>query len=469
MLPDVHRGPARRHRQPRRRRGRRRRRKSCATTATTRISSSPPTRAPRSFSDIANEIAVARGFWLGDAFASGGSTGYDHKKMGITARGAWESVNAPLPPARHRRARRPTSRSSASATCRATCSATACCCRDHIRLVAAFDHRHVFLDPDPDPAASFAERQAAVRAAPLVVGRLRPRRSSRRAAACTRAPRSRSRSRPRCATRLGHRRRRRRTLTPNELIPRLLRAPVDLLWNGGIGTFVKATTETQRRRRRQGQRRGPRRRRRPALPRRRRGRQPRLHPARPRRVRARGRPHQHRRDRQQRRRRHVRPRGEPQDPARPGRRGRASSPSAIATTLLQAMSDECRAPRAARQLPPDPRARRTRARRPPTMEDVHARFIRALEQSGDLDRDGRSAPDRRGARRPARGRARPHHARARGAARLRQDRARRKTSSPPRFPDDPDFAPGAAEYFPPACASATSPRSTSTRCAARSS
>ena len=128
------------------------------------------------FSDIANAIAAEYGFWLGDAFASGGSAGYDHKEMGITARGAWESVK------RHFRelgidiADARTSPSSASATCRATCSATACCSRAHIRLVAAFDHRHVFLDPDPDPASELRRARAAVRAAALVVGRLRPRR-----------------------------------------------------------------------------------------------------------------------------------------------------------------------------------------------------------------------------------------------------------------------------------------------------
>ena len=101
------------------------------------------------FSDIANAISPDYGFWLGDAFASGGSAGYDHKKMGITARGGWECVK------RHFRElgidiQKRISRSPASATCPATCSATACCCRAHIRLVAAFDHRHIFLDPDPD-------------------------------------------------------------------------------------------------------------------------------------------------------------------------------------------------------------------------------------------------------------------------------------------------------------------------------
>ena len=110
------------------------------------------------FSDVANEIAVRYGYWLGDAFASGGSEGYDHKKMGITARGAWESVRWHFAALRLNPD---------------TDDFTAVGIGDmsgdvfgngmllsrHIKLVAAFDHRHVFLDPDPDPAVSFAERQ----------------------------------------------------------------------------------------------------------------------------------------------------------------------------------------------------------------------------------------------------------------------------------------------------------------------
>ena len=133
---------------------------------------SPPTRAPPP-SPTSPTGRRSYGFWLDDAFASGGSAGYDHKVMGITAKGAWESVK------RHfrelgRTSRASRSRSSASATCRATCSATACCCPDHIRLVAAFDHRHIFLDPDPDPATRFAERERLFAPAALVLGRLRP-------------------------------------------------------------------------------------------------------------------------------------------------------------------------------------------------------------------------------------------------------------------------------------------------------
>ena len=106
------------------------------------------------FSDTANAVAQEYGFWLDDAFASGGSAGYDHKKLGITARGRVGVGQAPLPRARARPGRPTSSPSSASATCRATCSATGCCSRDHIRLVAAYDHRHIFIDPDPDAATS---------------------------------------------------------------------------------------------------------------------------------------------------------------------------------------------------------------------------------------------------------------------------------------------------------------------------
>src|SRR5213078_4930259 len=110
------------------------------------------------FSDIANSVSVSSGFWLGDAFASGGSAGYDHKAMGITARGAWESVR------RHFR--------EMGVDCQSTdftCVGIGDMSGDvfgngmllskHIKLVAAFDHRHVFIDPNPDPARSYKERE----------------------------------------------------------------------------------------------------------------------------------------------------------------------------------------------------------------------------------------------------------------------------------------------------------------------
>ena len=137
---------------------------------------SPPTRAPRRSPTSPTRSRPSYGFWLGDAFASGGSVGYDHKAMGITARGAWEAVKRHFRELGIDTQTAGLHRASASATCPATCSATACCCREHIRLVAAFDHRHIFLDPNPDAGGVVRRAAAAVRAAALVVGRLRPHR-----------------------------------------------------------------------------------------------------------------------------------------------------------------------------------------------------------------------------------------------------------------------------------------------------
>ncbi|MBF6209405.1 NAD-glutamate dehydrogenase, partial [Streptomyces gardneri] len=111
-----------------------------------------------SFSDIANDVAQSYGFWLGDAFASGGSAGYDHKAMGITAKGAWESVK------RHFREMELDTQSQDFAVVgvgdmSGDVFGNGMLLSEHIRLVAAFDHRHIFLDPDPDAARSFRERQ----------------------------------------------------------------------------------------------------------------------------------------------------------------------------------------------------------------------------------------------------------------------------------------------------------------------
>ena len=173
------------------------------TTATTRTWWSPRTRAPPRSPTSPTRSRVAYGFWLGDAFASGGSAGYDHKKMGITARGAWESVKRHFRELGVDTQTTRTSPWSASATCPATCSATGCCSREHIRLVAAFDHRHIFVDPDPDAATSYRGAAPAVRPAPLVLGRLRPVADLAPAAASARARRSRSRSRREARAALG--------------------------------------------------------------------------------------------------------------------------------------------------------------------------------------------------------------------------------------------------------------------------
>ncbi|NJC73399.1 NAD-glutamate dehydrogenase [Planosporangium thailandense] len=194
-----------------------------------------------SFSDLANEISLARGFWLGDAFASGGSAGYDHKKMGITARGAWESVK------RHfRELGRDIQAEDFTAVGVGDMSGdvfgNGMLLSEHTRLVAAFDHRHIFVDPAPDAAVSFAERR---RLFDL------PRSSwddydtsliSKGGGVWPRTAKSIPIS-PEMRDALGIEPSV-TALSPVELIRAILTAPVDLLWNGGIGTYVKAHTES---------------------------------------------------------------------------------------------------------------------------------------------------------------------------------------------------------------------------------
>ncbi|HET6434089.1 MAG TPA: NAD-glutamate dehydrogenase, partial [Xanthomonadaceae bacterium] len=193
------------------------------------------------FSDIANGISEAHGFWLGDAFASGGSVGYDHKGMGITARGAWESVK------RHFRALgRDSQREDFTAVGIGDMSGdvfgNGMLLSKHIRLVAAFDHRHVFLDPNPEAATSFKERQRLFKL---------PRSSwddydksliSKGGGVFPRSAKSVPIS-PEVRVALGLADGV-TALSPTELMSAILRAPVDLLWNGGIGTYVKASSET---------------------------------------------------------------------------------------------------------------------------------------------------------------------------------------------------------------------------------
>ncbi|NUR85536.1 MAG: NAD-glutamate dehydrogenase [Nonomuraea sp.] len=193
------------------------------------------------FSDIANSVAKEYGFWLGDAFASGGSIGYDHKAMGITARGAWESVKY------HFR----TSGVDVQSTDFTVAGigdmsgdvfGNGMLLSQHIRLVAAFDHRHIFVDPDPDAARSFAERQ-----------RLFDLPRSSWADYDTQLISAGGGVFPRTAKSIQITPQLRQaldipagvnSLAPNDLISAILKAPVDLLWNGGIGTYVKASTES---------------------------------------------------------------------------------------------------------------------------------------------------------------------------------------------------------------------------------
>ncbi|MGW0504216.1 NAD-glutamate dehydrogenase [Micromonospora sp. NPDC003241] len=193
------------------------------------------------FSDIANEISVAHNFWMGDAFASGGSAGYDHKKMGITARGAWESVK------RHFRELGHDTQSQdftvvGVGDMSGDVFGNGMLLSEHIRLVAAFDHRHIFLDPNPDAATSFVERKRLFELsrstwedyhAELISagGGVYP----RTAKSVPVSPQVREvLGLPDDVTQI----------SPQELMKAIVTAPVDLFWNGGIGTYVKASTQT---------------------------------------------------------------------------------------------------------------------------------------------------------------------------------------------------------------------------------
>ncbi|MFD9305616.1 NAD-glutamate dehydrogenase [Streptomyces sp. NPDC060048] len=193
------------------------------------------------FSDIANGVAESYGFWLGDAFASGGSAGYDHKGMGITARGAWESVK------RHfRELGHDTQTQDFTVVGVGDMSGdvfgNGMLLSEHIRLVAAFDHRHIFIDPTPDAATSYAERR-----------RLFELPRSSWADYDTSLLSQGGGIHPRSAKAIPVNAQIRAALgieagvtkmTPADLMQAILKAPVDLLWNGGIGTYVKATAET---------------------------------------------------------------------------------------------------------------------------------------------------------------------------------------------------------------------------------
>ena len=368
---DYLRAPARPHRQPRRH-GRSCRRRRCV-----RIDGDDPylvvaaDKGTATFSDYANAISAEYGHWLGDAFASGGSAGYDHKAHGH--HGA------------RRLGKRQAASSASSASTRRATDFTVVGVGDmsgdvfgngmllsrHIRLVAAFDHRHVFIDPNPDAASVVRRARAPVQAAALVVGRLRHQADLRRrrrlgalgevdpaVAAGARGARHRAPSR----------------LAPTELLSAILKAPVDLLYNGGIGTYVKAAQRDPRRGRRPRQRCAAHRRRASCAARwspkaatwacTQRGR---IEAA------LAGVQHQHRRDRQLGRRRHLGPRGQHQDPARPGDRRRRDDREAAQHA---AAADDRRRGRAgaARQLLPDPGAVDRRA----------GSAARLLDQAGAL-------------------------------------------------------------------------------------
>ena len=216
-----------------------RRRKSCGTTRDDPYLVVAADKGTATFSDYANGVSAEYGFWLGDAFASGGSAGYDHKEMGITARGAWESVK------RHFR-----ELGINTQTTDFTCVGIGDMSGDvfgngmllsrHIRLLAAFDHRHVFVDPDPDVAASFAERERLYALPRSSWADYNQKLISAGGGIWARSEKSIPIS-PQVQTALGISASK---LTPAELISAILKAPVDLLYNGGIGTYVKASIES---------------------------------------------------------------------------------------------------------------------------------------------------------------------------------------------------------------------------------
>ncbi|MFD4529780.1 NAD-glutamate dehydrogenase [Streptomyces sp. NPDC058470] len=193
------------------------------------------------FSDIANGVAESYNFWLGDAFASGGSAGYDHKKMGITARGAWESVK------RHFRELGVNTQTQdftvvGVGDMSGDVFGNGMLLSEHIRLVAAFDHRHIFIDPTPDAETSYAERR-----------RLFELPRSSWADYNSELISSGGGIFPRTAKAIPVNAHIREALgiesgvakmTPADLMKAILKSQVDLLWNGGIGTYVKASTET---------------------------------------------------------------------------------------------------------------------------------------------------------------------------------------------------------------------------------
>ncbi len=191
------------------------------------------------FSDLANSVSEEYNFWLGDAFASGGSNGYDHKAMGITAKGGWESVK------RHFR--------EMGIDCQTT-DFTAIGVGDmagdvfgngmllskHIRLQAAFNHMHIFIDPNPESASSWEERNRLFQLPRSSWEDYDAKRISKGGGIFSRRAKSIDLT-PEIQKMLGTKR---SSMAPNDLIKKILSMKVDLLWNGGIGTYVKASTET---------------------------------------------------------------------------------------------------------------------------------------------------------------------------------------------------------------------------------
>lgn len=190
------------------------------------------------FSNIANAISAEYHFWLGDAFASGGSAGYDHKQMGITARGAWESVK------RHFRALDVDMNTTdftvvGIGDMAGDVFGNGMLLSKHIKLIAAFNHMHIFIDPNPDPEKSFYERKRLFDLPRSAWSDYNSTLISKGGGVFKRSEKS-IKLTPEIKEALGVSQ---DAMIPNDLIRAMLKAPVDLLWNGGIGTFVKATEQ----------------------------------------------------------------------------------------------------------------------------------------------------------------------------------------------------------------------------------
>jgi len=191
------------------------------------------------FSDIANRLSADYGFWLDDAFASGGSVGYDHKKMGITARGAWEAVK------RHFREQGVNVQTDpftvvAIGDMSGDVFGNGMLLSRKIRLVAAFNHMHIFLDPDPHLAGSFRERQRLFRMDRSSWADYKDNLISKGGGVYSRDAKQ-IKLTAEVREMLGTAE---KSMQPLQLIRAILRMPVDLLWNGGIGTYIKASTES---------------------------------------------------------------------------------------------------------------------------------------------------------------------------------------------------------------------------------
>lgn len=190
------------------------------------------------FSDIANKISEEKGFWLGDAFASGGSTGYDHKKMGITARGAWVSaerqfqelgINVDLAPVRV----------VGIGDMSGDVFGNGLLLSSNLKLVAAFNHMHIFIDPNPDSTISFEERKRLFDLPRSTWADYNPELISEGGGVFLRSAKSITLSKEikvLLDVQVDK-------MMPNDLLRALLKAPVDMIWNGGIGTYVKAQNE----------------------------------------------------------------------------------------------------------------------------------------------------------------------------------------------------------------------------------